>query len=69
MGNDDDMDCVEHVFRLIEVVFESAGAVEHYECERCPAVSVRHPGGRAPASGSGSPASLASNVESTDPTS
>lgn len=45
MGADDDGDCVEHVFELRGVTFDlEIGALEDYECVRCPAVTVRQPG-------------------------
>ena len=43
MGADDDLDCMEHVWRLVGVTFGDDGATQDYVCERCSAVSVRQP--------------------------
>jgi hypothetical protein len=41
VGADDD-DCVEHVWQLRGVTFDlEIGALEDYECTRCPAVTFR----------------------------
>lgn len=39
MGADDDADCVEHVWGLVEVMLTSRGAEMASTCDRCGAVS------------------------------
>lgn len=38
MGQDDDRDCVEHVWRLRNVAFEDDGAHTTYRCDTCAAL-------------------------------
>lgn len=45
MGQDDDADCVEHVWRLTEALFKSDGGYASYSCERCDAGLLIGPGG------------------------
>lgn len=45
MGQDDDADCVGHVWRLDEVAFAGDGSWSTYRCERCPGVLMVEPGG------------------------
>jgi hypothetical protein len=48
MGQDDDADCVEHVWRLTEAQFDHGGSHLAYECERCGAALLVPPGGMHP---------------------
>lgn len=42
VADDDDRDCVEHLWALRGVTFDlNVGAVEDYECVHCPAVTVK----------------------------
>ena len=43
VGQDDDADCVEHIWHLQGVTFAMDGATEDYECARCGALVVRQP--------------------------
>lgn len=49
LGQDDDEDCVEHVWRLRGVMFEDDGSHTVYRCIRCPALLPVPPGGMHPA--------------------
>lgn len=35
MGQDDDRDCVEHLWRLEDLTFAADGSHTTYRCERC----------------------------------
>lgn len=48
LGQDDDLDCVEHLWRLVDAAFEPDGAHTSYECERCGALLPVAPGGLHP---------------------
>ncbi len=41
MGDDDDRDCVEHIWVLQGITLYMAGAQADYVCSRCGAVSVQ----------------------------
>jgi hypothetical protein len=43
VGQDDDADCIEHIWVLRGVTLAADGATADYECERCPAVMVTPP--------------------------
>lgn len=45
MGQDDDQDCVEHVWRLVDVAFERDGSHTTYKCQRCDGLLPVPPGG------------------------
>jgi len=41
VGDDDDNDCPDHVWGLVEVVVTAGGAAQVKRCSRCPAISYQ----------------------------
>lgn len=45
MGQDDDADCVEHLWRFVGFDPRAEGSWSEYRCERCEAALLIEPGG------------------------
>lgn len=45
VGQDDDRDCVEHVWRFLAFDMRADGSWCEYQCERCEAALLVEPGG------------------------
>lgn len=45
MSDDDDEDCIEHLWRLTGFVLDLGGSTVEYRCERCGTVLLVPPGG------------------------
>lgn len=45
VGQDDDADCVEHLWRFAAVDVRPDGSWSEYRCERCDGVLLVEPGG------------------------